>query len=717
MTLKKTLPLALSILLAACTGGSDTSPVPYRWKSVQIVGGGFVDGFIFHPSEPDLRYARTDMGGAYRWDQAKGEWDPILDWVSYKDLNLMGVESIAIDPHDANRVYLACGTYTNAKTPNGAILRSEDRGKTFQRVDVPIKFGGNENGRGNGERLVVDPRDGNVLFLATRHEGLWTSADAGRSWHKVENFPVAEDKLLTDWRQAGMVFVKFAPDHSIYVGQSVMGENNLFVSQDNGATWKPVPGQPTQYRPTRAAFTGDGALIVTYGDSPGPTKMTDGAVWRLDQGTWTEITPEHGKFGYAAVSADPKDPKTLIVSSFGRPQGEDIFRSLDGGKSWKGVFANGGQYDYSVAPYVQPTAIHWLFDIEIDPRNPDHAVFSTGYGGWETEDLTALDKGAPTHWKLLSKGIEETVGMKLYSPVKGVPLVSAIGDYGGFVHDDLDRPVPQGAMAPPRFSDTMDVTGAPLAPDVMVRVGVPNFNSTGVTLSYSLDAGKSWVASKAMPTPDSTAGQIAVSADGKSWLWSTKQGAVAVTTDHGDSWTNSEGIAPHAKIAADPVDPKTFYGLALLDGKMFVSHDGGVHFTEQALNLPGEAPKPGWRGDPRGGQDQLYASPGKSGDLWLPAWDGLYHSTDTGAHFERMAKVEEIHAFGFGKEALYLIGTVAGQPGVFRSTDHAKGWRRINDDAHQWGLVLQVSGDPKKFGRVYVGTHGRGIFYGDPVSD
>jgi len=58
---------------------------------------------------------------------------------------------------------------------------------------------------------------------------------------------------------------------------------------------------------------------------------------------------------------------------------------------------------------------------------------------------------------------------------------------------------------------------------------------------------------------------------------------------------------------------------------------------------------------------------------------------------------------------------VNGQYGLFRSTDAAQHWLRINDDAHQWGLVLHVSGDPKVFGRVYVGSHGRGVIYGDPA--
>ena len=139
---------------------------PYTWRNVQIVGGGFVDGIIFHPKEKGLRYARTDIGGAYRWNDLSNHWEPLLDWVSYPDLNLMGVESIALDPSDPDRVYFACGTYTNPHTPNGAILRSRDRGRTFQRTNVPFKFGGNETGRGNGERLAVDPNDGNILYLA-----------------------------------------------------------------------------------------------------------------------------------------------------------------------------------------------------------------------------------------------------------------------------------------------------------------------------------------------------------------------------------------------------------------------------------------------------------------------------------------------------------------------------------------------------------------------
>jgi hypothetical protein len=55
------------------------------------------------------------------------------------------------------------------------------------------------------------------------------------------------------------------------------------------------------------------------------------------------------------------------------------------------------------------------------------------------------------------------------------------------------------------------------------------------------------------------------------------------------------------------------------------------------------------------------------------------------------------------------------QAGVWRSLDGGLNWSRINDDAHQWGLRFRaVSGDPRRFGRVYLATDGRGILYGDP---
>jgi hypothetical protein len=458
--------------------------------------------------------------------------------------------------------------------------------------------------------------------------------------------------------------------------------------------------------------------------------MVDGAVWKLNTrtGAWTDITPDRPdqerKFGYAAVAVDGKDPKHLIASSFYRPKGEELFRSTDGGATWKTLLAS-AKFDYSLAPYVKDTELHWLFDIEIDPSNPDHAMFTTGYGGWETFDLSKADTDQPTHWQVMSPGIEETVALALYSPTQGAHVVTAVGDYSGFVHRNLDQPSPKGNPKPPFLGNTHDVAGGERAPNVIVRVGRAR---KGTNLGYSLDGGKTWNEPAQVPDPKASAGHIAVSADGNTWVWTPEGQVPHVTADKGASWSSCAGLPKDTRVIADRVNPKRFYAIALFDGKFFESKDGAVTFAERRLALPDGLPKrySGGgdnrtdRGDDRGGQDRIYATPGREADLWLAAYHGLYHVLDA-KDYVRMPAVEQIHAFGFGKAApgatiaaLYLVGTVNGQRGFFRSTDSGTTWTRINDDGHQWGLVLHITGDPKTFGRVYVGTHGRGTFYGDP---
>ena len=46
----------------------------YTWDNVKIGGGGLVSGVLFHPTEENLVYARTDVGGMYRWDNSLGQW-------------------------------------------------------------------------------------------------------------------------------------------------------------------------------------------------------------------------------------------------------------------------------------------------------------------------------------------------------------------------------------------------------------------------------------------------------------------------------------------------------------------------------------------------------------------------------------------------------------------------------------------------------------------
>src|SRR5690349_15831449 len=54
---------------------------PYGWRNAVIIGGGFVSSIIFSRKVEGLAYARTDVGGAYRFDPGTEAWRPLLDWV------------------------------------------------------------------------------------------------------------------------------------------------------------------------------------------------------------------------------------------------------------------------------------------------------------------------------------------------------------------------------------------------------------------------------------------------------------------------------------------------------------------------------------------------------------------------------------------------------------------------------------------------------------
>ena len=70
----------------------------------------------------------------------------------------------------------------------------------------------------------------------------------------------------------------------------------------------------------------------------------------------------------------------------------------------------------------------------------------------------------------MAKGIEETAVLDLASPPSGAPLVSALGDIGGFYHADLDT-VPASFHDTPSLTSNTSLDFAELSPSFFVRVG------------------------------------------------------------------------------------------------------------------------------------------------------------------------------------------------------------------------------------------------------
>lgn len=746
----------------------------YDWKNVQIYGGGYVDNIVFNPGEKDLIYARTDMGGAYRWNESEQSWIPLTDWIGWDDWNNLGCESLAVDPIETNRVYIAAGTYTNDWTQdNGYILRSDDYGETWEQTKLPFKNGANMLGRSMGERLIVDPNSNNVLYFGARcGNGLWKSTDYGVTWNKVTGLtavgnyaPTDDDPSLADYDSTltGVVWVTPDPTSSvagtpcqtIYVGvANKKGQDMVYRTLDGGATWAAVAGQPknivvadstnptktTGLLPHHGVLASNGVLYITYSDGVGPYDGHKGEVWKYNTLTnvWTDITPiptssGDNYFGFGGLAVDANDADTLIVSTLNSwwPDA-NFFRSTDGGTTWTRFWDWNG-YPSRTLRYTQDISesqwltfgkipqppepalkLGWMIgNISIDPFNSDRMMYGTGATVYGTDNLTDIDNGGKVALKVVAKGIEQVAVQALVSPTTGTAhLISGMYDVAGFVHEDLDK-VPEMMMQTPFLANT-SIDYAELSPTRFVRVGnADQGNSPRIGLSY--DGGNNWFtlnnAWSSSSTDTTGGGNVAMSADGTSIVWSPSGQAVYYSTNTGSSWSKSSGIPAGAKVASDRVNSSKFYGF--YNGTFYVSTNKGATFTATiTTGLPITA--------------NIKAMPGIEGDVWLAGEgetgvSGLFHTTNSGTSFTKIADVDAASTIGFGMAApgetymaLYTSAKVNGVRGIFRSDDAGASWIRINDDQHQYGVTnAAITGDPRIYGRVYLGTNGRGILYAD----
>ena len=722
----------------------------YTWKNARVDGGGFVPGIVFNRSEKNLAYARTDIGGAYRWQQSTKTWTPLLDSVGWDDWGHTGVVSLASDSADPDRVYAAVGTYTNDWDPgNGAVLRSTDRGASWKKADLPFKLGGNMPGRGMGERLAVDPHDNDVLYLgAPSGHGLWRSTDAGATWSQVKAFPnpgnYRQDPSDTSGYASdnqGIVWVTFdestgtagTATKTVYVGVADK-ENAVYRSTDAGATWQRIAGQPTGHLAHKGVLDAEnGYLYLAYSDTGGPYDGGKGRLYRYATatGVWTDISPvaeADTYYGFSGLTVDRQNPGTVMATAYSSwwPDTQ-IFRSRDSGGSWTQAWSytsypdreNRYTMDVSSSPWLtwganpsppeQTPKLGWMTEaLEIDPFDPDRMMYGTGATIYGTENLTRWDSGSKFTITPMVRGLEETAVNDLASPPSGAPLLSALGDIGGFRHTDLTK-VPSMMFTQPNFTSTTSLDFAESNPDTVVRAG--NLDS-GPHIAFSTDNGANWFAGTD-PSGVSGGGTVAAAADGSRFVWSPQGAGVHHATGFGTSWSASAGIPSGAVVESDRVDPKTFYGFK--SGKFYVSTDGGATFAASPAT-----------GLPSGDSVRFKALPGARGDVWLAGGSsdgpyGLWHSTDAGATFTKLANVGEADTVGFGKAApgasyqtLFTSAEIGGVRGIFRSTDKGATWTRVNDDAHQWGWTgAAITGDPRVYGRVYVATNGRGIVYGD----
>ncbi|MBO3735865.1 WD40/YVTN/BNR-like repeat-containing protein [Glycomyces niveus] len=723
----------------------------YTWKNAVVNGGGFVPGIVFNETEPNLIYARTDIGGCYRWQEATRTWKPLLDWVGRDKWGWSGVVSMATDPVDPNRVYAAVGTYTTDWDPgNGAILYSDDRGETWGAAELPFKQGGNMPGRGMGERLAVHPGKNYELYLGTPSgNGLWRSHNFGRSWAKVGNFPnpgnfVVDPNNPYSADNQGVLWIEFDQiGGNIYVGVADP-DDPLYVSRDGGATWQPVQGAAAALGradgnrtiPKQAAVdntNGHLYIITSYDPGPyngGPASGRGGRLQRLatQTGVWTDVTPPYNPSraipGFGGITVDRQNPGTLMASTCNNWGPDEIlFRSTDSGATWQTSWDysdDAGRVDRftmdnSGSPWLSWNGQNegdtyavkhgWMIEaLAIDPHDSDRIMWGTGATIWGTDNLTQWDSqgelvSRDASGRRLARSIQKfTVGVRaegveetavLDIAALGGTLVSAFGDIGGFVHTDLGRAEP---MIRSDWSTGTSVDFAHWNPNVIVGTGNPHDNGVG-HVGVSTDRGRTWrAASPLAGVPGGGhAGVVAIAANASVILWSPSDTSVTPvrSTDLGATWSPVQGLPAGAKIRGDRVDSPIWY--AFSGGRFYRSTNGGATFTDTGAS-----------GLPTAGVDDFRVVPGHWGHIWLAGrgdeklgiGGGMWRSQNGGVTWTRISAIETALSVGFGKAAagsnypaLYTSAEIAGKAAIYRSTDAGGSWQRVNDDAHQWAFA------------------------------
>ncbi len=627
-----------------------TGRVKYNYKNAPIPGGGYVTGLIYHQKQPGILYARTDIGGTYRFDREDMRWHSLIDHVTTDNLAETYPIALALDDNHPKWLYIVSGLNTEK---HGLLSISEDYGRTFTYKQMPTMVHGNLSGRGTGCRLVVDKRDSSTLYFASQKGGLWKTTDRGDSW---ERLPLQEDYTTCVWVSGdSKTIVVGTAGYVTRVNDRLRG-HSLYVSYDAGGSFEKLMMPETIlvedskmnglvasrydydgcYLYMTLNMTGRWNYIVDLGYSCDTGDVIGGKVLRyyFENGRiagFDDITPDsNGKhtaeylnYGFGGICSCPAKPGLLACSTLCREKegAEAIYVSEDYGSTWRvslDGLEKGGIYfrsSYMLPRYNGNVSIlHWLSDLKIDPFNANELWINSGTGVFKTDALLA-ENPQYHDW---CDGIEETVHLNVYAPLEGeVQLLDIVGDLGGFAFRDLEQPCTNS------FDDAegnryitcinADISDADSKLAIITARGNWKGKTKGglirtrdgfrtyerLPMYYAL-GGRIAEMMRQIERPNNNPGWAAMSGNGQNIVWSIADGIelpvdlVICSHDGGRTFNRvriynsigNEVTTGGMKVFSDRINNALFYGFGEA-GQLYVSKDGGETYCEKTpLDAP-----------------------------------------------------------------------------------------------------------------------------------
>src|SRR4051812_28257016 len=346
-----------------------------RWRMLGPFRGGRVAAATGVPGRPNEFYFGAVNGGVWKTVDAGRVWKPISD-----SQPVASIGAIAVAPSAPDTVYVGSGESTlrdSAGYGNG-MYKSTDAGKSWTHIGLADTQ--------HIGKIAVDPHDARRLFVAAighlyapnAERGVFRSTDGGASWQKVlfKGEDVGAAEVVIDPTNSRVVYAGLwntrRPPWFTYAPTNGPG-GGIFKSTDGGTTWTQLTnGLP----PAGIGRTGIAVApsnpksvyavvdrLVPDPNAPPPAPAANGrpaaapagqgGFFRSDDGgaSWTRLSSDQALWGrgwyFEKVTVDPKNADIVYVPNVA------VSRSKDGGKTWVALRGSPGGDDYHQA-WVSP---------------------------------------------------------------------------------------------------------------------------------------------------------------------------------------------------------------------------------------------------------------------------------------------------------------------------------------------------------------------------
>lgn len=673
---------AAALLLSACAA-SHAHPalsLSTEWEACKIGGGGYLQRMSIPRANPNRIYLATDIGGAYRSDDAGHSWQ-LLGGSLPPGEAAHQIRGILAHPDKPDLVLIAAGAQWEA--PLGIFL-SQDAGASFSLVQ-PAPFEGNGDARADGDILVADPSSPDTVYAASIEKGLFRSTDFGKTWHNIG---------LTNLYPSGIVIDRTQPNRIWATAiaakrQAKTYTAGFFRTDDGGKTWNALPADglreciqdpcnPSRlhglfFRPPQFRYSDD--LGKTWLPSPGSEKLPPPGDARSDG-------------SYAALAAGPD---FLLAGAHG-----GTFYRLDAANpdaSWQKLPPPQAIHDEGwYARHTQPIEPHFgaaLGFIAIAPGHPNRWYFTDWYACYRSDD-------AGKNWNLAIDGIEMTVIHTLaQDPSVPSRLHAGAADVGYFQSFDNGKNFPVWGRLRGISNNIKDISPCHAAANRVYAVGPRTWLWHANQLFQSSDAGLHWrrPAMRGLPNLSDQSGRrcnsvcvhpakpdelyLAVSGPVSD---SSKRadGGIYRSSDGGENWTRfDQGLPIGVHLFRESIWTTEREIAVSSDGSLIAfSHDRGRAFrrapsdsawTElsSANGLPSSFHS--WK---------VVADPRTPARFLVSLRDaGLYETRDGGLSWQRLLDAP-VHSFALDESTRGRIAACTPQT-IFLSEDDGKSFAAI----------------------------------------